>query len=204
MQNQDYHKITFNITWISGIWVLIVYLKFLEGEGNTKTTTHQSLQHAHCFNWKKKKSISSSKSPLNQYYLCVWKHQEQNIKLSKHPILSQPDKYACNKFIFCLQDCHKLERKSLHADGISLISEKYIIGKFIASPMFHTPGQSLASHSCNTLLQASDKLYEAYEKVVTALTNSFVFPCKTNLLEGLEQFTLCSHHLTRSKDEQVL
>lgn len=70
--------------------------------------------------------------------------------------------------------------------------------------MVHTPGQSLASHSCNTLLQASDKLYEEYEKVVTALTNSFMFPYKTNLLEGLEQFTLCSHHLTRSKDEQVL
>jgi len=54
----------------------------------------------------------------------------------------QPDKYAYSKLIFCLQNFKKLERKSLHADGILLINEKYIIKKFTGSLVFHSPGQS--------------------------------------------------------------
>lgn len=106
MKNQDCRKNTFSITQISGIWVLIVYLKFLEREENKQTKTPQkSISSCMLFQFlKKKKAYIPQNAFLNWYYIYIWKHQEQNIKLPKHSILIQSDKYPYSKLKVCLQD----------------------------------------------------------------------------------------------------
>lgn len=95
-QNREYHKVTCSITWISGICVLIVHLKFFEREGNKKPTKNQSLQHACCLN---EKSLNSSKSHPNWYYSYVWNHQERTSSYQKMPYwFSQTNTHVANSY----------------------------------------------------------------------------------------------------------